>query len=40
MKTNVQVTNNGYTNEIGSIHIIADKTGISKDSNHISFATG
>lgn len=38
LKINVQVTNNGATNEIGSIHIIADETRISKDSNDNSFA--
>ncbi|MDR4489495.1 MAG: hypothetical protein R2685_01150 [Candidatus Nitrosocosmicus sp.] len=39
-KINVQVTNNGKSNEVGSIHIISDETGIIKNSNDISFASG
>jgi len=37
LKVNVQVTNNAEVNEIGSVHVIADGTGISKDLNNISF---
>lgn len=39
-KINVQVTNNGKSNEVGSIHIISDETGVIKNSNDISFASG
>ena len=40
LRINVQVTNSGGNNEVGSIHIIADETGIVKDSNDISFPSG
>ena len=39
-RINVQVTNNGHNTEIGSIHIIADETGMVKNSNDISFPPG
>ncbi|HYF99464.1 MAG TPA: hypothetical protein VD815_05195 [Candidatus Saccharimonadales bacterium] len=40
LRINVQVTNSGDISEIGSIHIVADETGISKNSNDVSFASG
>jgi hypothetical protein len=40
LKINVQVTNNGYISETGSIHVISDETGVVKDSNGISFHPG
>ncbi|HYF99945.1 MAG TPA: hypothetical protein VD815_07625 [Candidatus Saccharimonadales bacterium] len=39
-KINVQITNNGGANEIVSIHVIADETSVSTDSNDISFQAG
>jgi hypothetical protein len=39
-KINIQVTNNDRNNEVGSVHIITDKTGVGKSSNDISFHPG
>lgn len=39
-RINVQVTNNGHNDEIGSIHVISDETGLVKNSNDISFPAG
>lgn len=39
-KINVQVTNNGKSTEVGSIHIISDETWVIKNSNDISCASG
>ena len=40
LKINIQVTNNGGVSDIGSIHVMADGTGISRDSNGVSFPAG
>jgi hypothetical protein len=37
LKVNVQITNNADVNENGSVHVIADGTGVSKDLNNILF---
>ena len=37
LKVHVQITNNANVNEIGSVHLIADGTGVSKDLTNISF---
>ncbi|MDN5846460.1 MAG: hypothetical protein L0H53_09325 [Candidatus Nitrosocosmicus sp.] len=40
LKLNIQVTNNRGISDIGSIHVMADGTGISRDSNGVSFPAG
>lgn len=40
LKVNVQVLNTGNTNLIGSIHVISDITGATKNSNGITFPAG
>ncbi|HYF99905.1 MAG TPA: hypothetical protein VD815_07420 [Candidatus Saccharimonadales bacterium] len=40
LKINVQVTNNGYNSETGSMHVVSDETGVVKNSNGISFPPG
>ena len=40
LKINVQVTNNGYNSETGSMHVVSDETGVVKNSNGVSFPPG
>ena len=37
LKVHIQIINNADVNEIGSVHVIADGTGVSKDLTNISF---
>ena len=37
LKAHVQIINNSDVNDIGSVHVIADGTGVSKDLTNISF---
>ncbi|HKO64199.1 MAG TPA: hypothetical protein VJU13_03285 [Candidatus Nitrosocosmicus sp.] len=40
LRINVQVTNNGNKNLIGSIHVISHDTDVNRNSNNITFPAG